>query len=70
MARDVREAALAVVGEQHGVVLRQQLFEGRTAGQHFVVRLVLEVHAQQLLLAADDAQLDGGLAARVAPRWA
>jgi hypothetical protein len=34
-----------------------------------VVRLVLEVHAQQLLLAADDAQLDGGAQAGSRLRW-
>ena len=35
------------------------------AGEHFVVRLVLEVDADELLRAADDAQLDDGVQLRV-----
>ena len=45
----------------------QQLFElGRLRGQHFVFGRVFKIQAQQLLLAADHAQLDRGLELRVA----
>jgi hypothetical protein len=66
-ARDVREPALAVVGKEHRVVFWRELREGFVLhGQRLMVGLVLEVHSQQLLVPADDAQLDGGLEARIA----
>ncbi len=48
-------------------MLRQQFVEGRRLrGQHLVFRRVLKIQAQQLLLAADHAQLDSGLELRIA----
>ena len=58
-ARDVRQAALAVVGEQDRVVGRQRRsYSARHAREHLVIGLVLEVDPEQLLGPADDAQLD------------
>ena len=65
--RHMSQATFAVVGEQHHVVRRQQLEKlVGLRGQHFVLWCVLKVHAQQLLLAANDAQLDGGFELAVA----
>ena len=65
-ARDVRQAALAVVREQHQIVMRQLNLElVQHLAQHLVVGLVLEVDADQLLGAADDAQLHDGVELRI-----
>ena len=60
------QAAFAVIGKQNGLVLRQERAKlVGLRGQHFGLRGVLEVGAQQLLLAANHAQLDGGFELRV-----
>ena len=56
----MRHAALAIVGQHDHIALRQGgaiLVEFR--GQHLARRSALEIHAQQLLLPADHAQLLG-----------
>jgi len=57
----VGEAALAVI-RQHDRIGRTQagVELGKARRQQFVRRRRLEVDAQQLLLASDDTQLDGG----------
>jgi len=56
---DMRESALGVVGEDDDVGHRDARIELRTLGlQRFGRRRILEVDAQQLLLATDHAQLD------------
>ncbi len=53
------EPAFAIVGQNHQIgILQSGLEVGKLGHQHFVTRLVFEVDAQQLLLAADDTQLD------------
>ena len=65
--RDVREPALAVVGEDEEVRVGEQAFEvGQLGRQHLVRGRGLEIDAQQLLLARDDAHLDGRGQRRVA----
>ena len=57
--RDVREPALAVIGEDQEIGVGEQPVEvGELGREHLVRRRGLEIDAQQLLLAADDAQLD------------
>ena len=52
--RDVREPALAVVGQDHEIGVREQPVEvGELGREHLVRRRGLEIDAQQLLLAAD-----------------
>ena len=64
--RDMREPALAVVGQhQHVAVGEQRLEIGQLVRQHFVAGQGLEIDAQQLLLPADHAQLDRGGNARI-----
>ena len=59
---DVGQAALAIIREDDHIGLRHPLLEvGQLGLQDFVRRRRLEVDAQQLLLAADDAQLDRGV---------
>ncbi len=63
----MREAALAIIGEQHRVVLGQHAFVIRQHRlQDFMVRLILEIDSDQLLRATDDAQLDDGVELRIA----
>ena len=60
------QSALAVVREQHHVVPWQLALEvGQHLRQHLVVGFPFKVDAQQLLVAADHAQLDDGLQGRV-----
>ena len=65
-ALDVREPALAVVGQDDRVACRADALRNRAAWQRRTswLGLGLEIDAQQLLLAADDAQLDRGVQAR------
>ena len=57
----------AVIGQDDEIGVRHQaLVVGELGGQHLVRRRGLEVDAQQLLLAADHAQLDGRRQRRVA----
>jgi len=56
--RDVREAPFAVVGENHRVAFGERALEFLELGrEHLARRGLLEIDAQELLLAADDAQL-------------
>ena len=60
-ALDVGQTAFAIVTHDDDVVILQQCFElFEFVAQHLVARLCLEIDADQLLLASDDAQLDGG----------
>ena len=60
-ARDVRETALAIVREYHCVARGKRHREiGELGRQHLARGRGLEVHAQELLPATDDAQLLGG----------
>ena len=59
-ARHVGQPALAVVGEQHHVVRRQRRSKSSSLRPAPRGRARLEVDAEQLLRAADHAQLDGG----------
>ena len=55
---DVRHAALAVVGKDHHVAIGQRrLVLRELGGQHLARGRALEIHAQELLLPADHAQL-------------
>ena len=61
MRRDVGQAALAVVGQQDGVVVAQQTAVlVKVGGQHFRLGRMLEVRPDDLLLASDQPKLDGG----------
>jgi len=52
---------VAVVGENHDIAIGQARLEIRQLClQHFMIRRVLEIDAQQLLLAADHSKFDGG----------
>jgi hypothetical protein len=63
----VRQAALAVVGEHYHVAVGERGLElGELRGERLARRRLLEVDAQQLLLAADDAQLLRGVDLAVA----
>ncbi|MNC85948.1 hypothetical protein D3C83_15730 [compost metagenome] len=63
----MREPALAVVGKNHRIRGAQHAREVlKLRRQHFMARRLLEVHPQQLLAAADHAQLDRGRDAPVA----
>src|SRR3954468_19626528 len=56
--RDVREAPFAVVGENHSIAFAERALEFLELGrEHLARRGLLEIDAQELLLAADDAQL-------------
>ena len=63
----MREAALAVVGQDDEIGVRQQaIVIGEFRRENLVRRRGLEIDAQQLLLAADHAQLDGRRQRRIA----
>ena len=63
------EAALAVIGQDHHIKIRQQRLKlVQFIRQHCVPRAGLKIHAQQLLLATDDAQLGGGFEIRIGPQ--
>ena len=63
----MRQASLAVVGQDHDIGVRQALLEFvELRLQRFVARRILEVDAQQLLLTADHAKLHGRRERRIA----
>ena len=63
---NVIEAALAVVGENHGIGAFDLLVERTENGcQNFSRWRVFKVGAQHLLLARNDAQLDGRFDRRI-----